>query len=219
MSLTVGGKKKTKFQTLAGMPDTHKMNGTPSSNRLQGMPDTKRLNGGWGDNHPGRIGNNTQSLLANKRNSIVEDPQERRDKGKVRLSEQDPSGFLKDKVMPNASVTCTDAGFCLKGEEDRATPSNGTFYGMKNGKRGWYPVSGVAKDAAEGDASKANKSKISIDGATKMDVIVDVRWDIATHQLLMTKRTVIVVPEVPGEKFEPEEQVIFTATPIWEELQ
>lgn len=241
--LNVGGKKKTKFKMLHGMPETHSMAGMPQKGSpgtmehgltdydymptipgkrygyktLKGMPNTRQLNGGWGADHSGRIGGGTKSLLANKRNSIVEDPQDRRDKGKVRLSEQDPSGFLKDKVMPNASVTCTDAGFCLKGEEDRTTPSNGTFYGMKDGKRGWYPVSGVAEDAAEGNASKA--SKISIDGATKMDVIVDVRWDIATHQLLMTKRTVIVVPEVPGEKFEPEEQVIFTATPIWEELQ
>ena len=155
--LTVGGKKKTKFKTLAGMPQK----GSPGTmeygltnydymptipgkrygyKTLKGMPNTRQLNGGWGDNHPGKIGGGTKSLLANKRNSIVEDPQDRREKGKVKLTEQDPSGFLNDKVMPNASVTCTDAGFCLKGEEDRTTPSNDTFYGMKDGKRGWYKV-------------------------------------------------------------------------------
>ena len=42
MSITVGGKKKTKFKTLFGMPDTHKMAGMPDTKSLAGMPDTRR---------------------------------------------------------------------------------------------------------------------------------------------------------------------------------
>lgn len=139
--LVVGGKKKTKFKTLAGMPDTHKM---------AGMPDTKRLNGGWGENHPGNIGNSGSSLLQKKRDSLIQDPQERRRQGQMRLDETDNApGFLKDKLMRNGSVTATGYGMCLKGEEEGAIPKDGLFYGIKNGKRGWYEVKEVVEEEEE----------------------------------------------------------------------
>jgi hypothetical protein len=177
---------------------------------LKGMPNTRQLNGGWGADHPGRIGGGTKSLLASKRNSIIEDPQDRRDKGKVRLSEQDPSGFLKDKVMPNASVTCTDAGFCLKGEEDRAIPPDGTFYGIKDGKRGWYTAGGAQ--------SGSSAQKISVGATVVREVVDDVIWNAETHQLVMIKRKMLAVADAEVDSQPPVESVIFTATPLQEEL-
>jgi hypothetical protein len=175
MSLTVGGKKKTKFRMLAGMPDTHSMAGMPQKGSpgtmehgltdydymptipgkrygyktLKGMPNTRQLNGGWGADHPGRMENRGKDpLLERKRREMLKDPQEKRKQGQIRLDETDNApGFIKDKLLRNGSVTATGYGMCLKGEEEGAIPEDGLFYGIKNGKRGWYEV----KEAVEED--------------------------------------------------------------------
>ena len=201
MSLTVGGKKKTKFRMLAGMPDTHSMAGMPKKGSpgtmehgltdydymptipgkrygyktLKGMPNTRQLNGGWGADHPGNIENQnkTKSLLQKKRDSFIQDPQDKRNQGKMKMDEMDNvPGFLKDKISRNGSLSIASDGLCLKGEEDRATPSNGTFYGMKDGKRGWYPVSGVAAESNE--SVKVREE----------NVVVDVEYDPDTRKFL-----------------------------------
>ena len=141
MSITVGGKENTKFKTLAGMPNTHKM---------AGMPDTKRMNGGWGSNYSGNIGNSGSSLLQKKRSSLIQDPQERRRQGQIRLDESDNApGFIKDKVAQKGSISVAGYGLCLKGEEGGGIPEDGSFYGVKNGKRGWYPVTSGGGKGAE----------------------------------------------------------------------
>lgn len=248
MSVTVGGKKKTKFRTLYGMPDTHGMAGMSDTGRLngmlqkgapgtmessmsnydymptipgkrhgyktlKGMPDTRRLNGGGGEDHFGNVGNSGSSLLQKKRDSLIQDPQERRRQGQMRLDETDNApGFLKDKLMRNGSVTATDYGVCLKGEEEGAIPEDELFYGIKNGKRGWYPVEDLV---GEGGSSSRNVSiKTSV-----MDVVVDVVWDPGSHQLLKLTKKVKIVADKELESADPEESLIFQATPLQDELQ
>ena len=200
MSLTVGGKKKTKFRFLQGMPDTHSMVGMPEKGSpgtmehgltdydymptipgkrygyktLKGMPDTRQLNGGWGADHPGNIENQnkTKSLLQQKRDSFIQDPQNRRNQGKMKIDEMDNvPGFLKDKLSRNGSISTAPAGLCLEGEEDGAIPPDGTFYGIKNGKRGWYEVPQGAiekeKEKEEGKAPTVSGGMFAWDPATK----------------------------------------------------
>jgi hypothetical protein len=239
MSLTVGGKKKTKFRMLAGMPDTHSMAGMPKKGSpgtmehgltdydymptipgkrygyktLKGMPNTRQLNGGWGADHPGNIENQnrTKSLLQKKRDSCIQDPQEKRNQGKMKMDETDNvPGFLKDKLSRNGSLSTAPTGLCLEGEEDGAIPPDGTFYGIKDGKRGWYPVGGVQSDK---DAQKISK------GATVVrEVVDDVEWNAETHQLVMIKRKMVVVADAEVDSQPPVKSVIFTATPLQEEL-
>ena len=203
MSITIGGKKKTEFKKLFGMPDTHSM---------AGMPDTRRLNGGWGDDHPGRIGNGTKSPLQKKREGFLQDPQERRRQGQMRLDETDNApGFLKDKLMRNGSVTATGYGMCLKGEEEGAIPEDGLFYGIKNGKRGWYKVSEIV--GATDDGKDIADIETSI-----MEVVVDVVWDPESHQLLKHTKKVKIVADEELESVEPVESLIFQAAPLQDEL-
>jgi hypothetical protein len=192
MSLIVGGKKKTKFSFLKGMPDTHSMAGMPDTHSmagmpnthsmagmpkkgspgtmeagltdydymptipgkrygyktLKGMPNTRQLNGGWGADHPGNIENQnkTKSLLQKKRDSFIQDPQDKRNQGKMKLDETDNvPGFLKDKLSRNGSLSIASDGLCLKGEEDGGIWSDWLFYRSGvDGKRLWssLPCSG-----------------------------------------------------------------------------
>jgi hypothetical protein len=174
MSLIVGGKKKTKFRMLAGMPDTHSMAGMPKKGSpgtmehgltdydymptipgkrygyktLKGMPNTRQLNGGWGADHPGNIENQnkTKSLLQKKRDSFIQDPQDKRNQGKTKIDETDNvPGFLKDKLSRNGSLSIAPDGLCLKGEEDGGIWSDWLFYRSGvDGKRLWssLPCSG-----------------------------------------------------------------------------
>jgi hypothetical protein len=191
MSLTVGGKKKTKFRMLAGMPDTHSM---------AGMPNTRQLNGGWGADHPGNIENQnkTKSLLQKKRDSFIQDPQDKRNQGKMKIDETDNvPGFLKDKLSRNGSLSTAPTGLCLKGEEDGEKPSDGTFYGMKDGKRGWYKV------AAESNESVKVREE---------NVVVDVEYDPDTRKFLKRTKKVMVVDV--GFSSKVVEGLVFVATPL-----
>ena len=242
MSLTVGGKKKTKFRFLQGMPDTHSMVGMPEKGSpgtmehgltdydymptipgkrygyktLKGMPDTRQLNGGWGADHPGNIENQnkTKSLLQQKRDSFIQDPQNRRNQGKMKIDEMDNvPGFLKDKLSRNGSISTAPAGLCLEGEEDGAIPPDGTFYGIKEGKRGWFIPEG-----GNGDPQSMNPaSKVEVE---EMEVVMDVSWDSYNVQLKQYKKKVLVVkdPKNPIDKQTAVESVVFEATPLQDEL-
>jgi hypothetical protein len=85
---------------------------------------------------------------------------------------------------------------------------------MRNGKRGWFTVEG-----AEG--GKGGKSTPV--SAMELDVVVDVFWDMDTHQLKQYKKRVLVIlpdktkPELAPE-VEPTESVVFTAVRLQDEL-
>jgi hypothetical protein len=140
---------------------------------LKGMPDTRQLNGGWGADHPGNIENQnkTKSLLQKKRDSFIQDPQDRRNQGKMKMDETDNvPGFLKDKLSRNGSLSTASTGLCLEGEEDGVIPPDGTFYGIKKGKRGWYEVSQSvveAKDQAKEEVPTVSGGMFAWDPATK----------------------------------------------------
>lgn len=229
MSLIVGGKKKTKFRMLAGMPDTHSMAGMPKKGSpgtmehgltdydymptipgkrygyktLKGMPNTRQLNGGWGADHPGNIENQnkTKSLLQKKRDSFIQDPQDKRNQGKMKMDETDNvPGFLKDKLSRNGSLSIASDGLCLDGEEDGAIPPDGTFYGIKDGKRGWFPVGGVAAESNE--SVKVREE----------NVVVDVEYDPDTRKFLKRTKKVMVVDV--GFSSKVVEGLVFVATPL-----
>jgi hypothetical protein len=116
----------------------------------------------------------------------------------MKLDETDNvPGFLKDKLSRNGSLSTAPTGLCLEGEENGAIPPDGTFYGIKDGKRGWFPV--------------AVKEEL---------VVVDVVWDPEKHQLIQYKKKVRVVESAESEsaESEPDESVVFAATPLQDEL-
>ena len=127
----------------------------------------------------------------------------------MRLDETDNTpGFLKDKLMRNGSVTATGYGMCLKGEEDGAVPEDGLFYGIKNGKRGWYSVEDLV--------GKSSRRNADIETSI-MDVVVDVIWNPESHQLLKHTKKVKIVADEELEAAEPVESLIFQATPLQDE--
>jgi hypothetical protein len=170
---------------------------------LKGMPNTRQLNGGWGADHPGNIENQnkTKSLLQKKRDSFIQDPQDRRNQGKMKMDETDNvPGFLKDKLSRNGSLSTAPTGLCLEGEEDGAIPPDGTFYGIKDGKRGWYPVSGVAAESNE--SVKVREE----------NVVVDVEYNPDTRKFLKRTKKVMVVDV--GFSSKVVEGLVFVATPL-----
>jgi hypothetical protein len=171
---------------------------------MAGMPNTRQLNGGWGADHPGNIENQnkTKSLLQQKRDSFIQDPQDRRNQGKMKIDETDNvPGFLKDKLSRNGSLSTASTGLCLEGEEDGEIPPDGTFYGMKDGKRGWYPVQvqdpNVANSEKKGDEIYNSYSTAGVSAGGMF------AWNEATKTMgrggVMVGRTWIEATLIKGE--------------------
>lgn len=229
MSILGGtGRKKKRFKRLFGMPDEEDpgtmeygltdydyMPTIPGKRygykTLKGMPNTRQLNGGWGTDHQGNIENQnkTKSLLRKKRENFIKDPQDKRNEGKFKIDETDnKSGFLKDKIVRDGSISTNSTGMCLKGEENGIFFDSGMMvYGAKGGKRGWYKPEEVTPE-------KSEEQDVQEVDTTEVDLVVNVVWDPENHQLYMEKKKFKVVKDKELDKKEPEKEVILTAVPI-----
>ena len=153
--------------------------------------------------------NALRDLIQNRKDNLIKDPHADDDKGKLKLNREGKEGYLADQLMRGGSIFAAKGGLCLDGEENgvpATTEGETLFYSIKDGERKWRKGGG-------GDSGAGIKTE-------ERSVITALRYDTKTHQLLAVFETVKVIKGGGGDSGggDPEETVIFTATPLSAEL-
>lgn len=164
-------------RTMAGLPNTRKMNGDPSENGGRIGTWTTKEERAWkramrkAERMERRRakGGGLSGLLDKKKMKRLKDPHDDDDVGKVRMDREDAPDFLERKMARGGSVFASRKGMCLKGEEDGSGSDDGSdciwLYSSKAGERKWRSARDIMPNSGGMFAWDAAKKSMGPGGA------------------------------------------------------